>query len=371
MKLFDGITTINVERTKETFEVELSSTQFKSEVADILPSTISVTSKEESLVLAYPLPAEAISFATHVQRARTRLDKLRLAGKLAILSSLEGKFNIPFLQPENIFFLGEEVFVCHFGLAQLMAPFELSQEQFLLQYKALILMIFQPNNSFDSFVLGEQTASDTFMQKLSHVDNFTELKALINHELVLEEKKVMQQIVSVSKRRYEFFKYFSMFSIVIVIVLAWFAFTYHTDNQKQTAIITAKTSFLTNNHAQTQADLKDYALDALPKSARYILAMSAVNLSDLTMSQKETILNTISLKSDDNTLNYWVYTGRGSFDEALDLAKNLGDSQLTLFAYTNLYETTKLNTTMNGAEKQKRLDDYTKEIEALTQSLGQ
>jgi type VII secretion protein EssB len=369
MKLFDGITTINVERKQEVFEIELLSTQFKSEVTDILPSTIGIAEAEESLVLAYPLSEEAISFAAHIQRAKTRLDKLRLAGKLAALSPLAGKFNIPFVHPENIFFLGEEVFVVHFGLHQLMAPFELSSAQFLLQYKALIAFIFQPSNAFDAFVLGEQTTTDAFVQKITQIDNLSELKACINHELVQEERKIMQKVISVSKGRYQFFKYFGMFAIMLALVLSWFTFTYHTDNQKQTAIITAKTSFLTNNHAQTQADLKEYALDALPKSARYILAISAVNLSDLTMSQKQTILNTISIKSDDNTLNYWAHTGRGAFDEALDLAKNLGDAQLTLFAYTNLYETTKLNTTMNGEEKQKRLDEYTKEIETLTKGL--
>jgi uncharacterized membrane protein YukC len=42
--------------------------------------------------------------------------------------------------------------------------------------------------------------------------------------------------------------------------------------------------------------------------------------------------------------------GRGHF-EALNLAQNLGDDQLTLLAYTDLYQATKLNK-MAGDKKQ-------------------
>ena len=51
------------------------------------------------------------------------------------------------------------------------------------------------------------------------------------------------------------------------------------------------------------------------------------------------------------------------------LAQNLGDDQLILLAYTNLYQLTKLDSKMDGAEKQKLLADYTKEIENLQEKL--
>ena len=62
--------------------------------------------------------------------------------------------------------------------------------------------------------------------------------------------------------------------------------------------------------------------------------------------------------------------GRGEFEKALNLAQNLGDEQLTLLAYTDLYQATKLNDKMAGAKKQKRLADYSKQIDELTKKLG-
>lgn len=52
------------------------------------------------------------------------------------------------------------------------------------------------------------------------------------------------------------------------------------------------------------------------------------------------------------------------------MAKNIGDDQLTLLAYTDLYQATKLNTSMNGDEKQKKLETYQKQIQELSKSLG-
>lgn len=101
-----------------------------------------------------------------------------------------------------------------------------------------------------------------------------------------------------------------------------------------------------------------------------MLAASSVNLHDLTATQKQAILNTISEKSDDVTLNYWIEMGRGEFEQALDAAKNLGDDQLTLLAYTDLYQATKINTHMAGGKKQELLTQYTKAIDELTAKLS-
>lgn len=163
---------------------------------------------------------------------------------------------------------------------------------------------------------------------------------------------------------------FGVLAFVFALIMGFFFYQYKTSNDKSEAIVAAQTSFITNNYAKTQTDLEKYTPASLPKSAKYILAVSSVNLADLTSAQKQTILNTLSIKTDDNTLNYWVNMGRGHFEEALNLAQNLGDDQLTLLAYTDLYQATKLNTKMAGEKKQKLLQEYTKQIEELTKKLG-
>ncbi|MDR0300462.1 MAG: type VII secretion protein EssB [Streptococcaceae bacterium] len=370
MKLSDGTSTLAFERNKSDFQVRLLSTQFKKEAASELPEGVIAKEEDETWLLSYTVPEKAQSLTTLIQKTKSRLDKLKLAQKLSNLSHLEMKFSIPFLHPENILFDGNDLFVVHFGMKALMAPMGMTSEEFLKAYKALIFNIFNPKNSFEALAAGETTSTDKLTQTLNSFESIPEIIAFINQETQKEEAKVNQKVASVSKGRYRFFKTFGVLAIVMALVLGWLTYSYYRNGQKQNAIITAQTDFLTSNYAQTQTDLQSYALGVLPKSARYILAVSSVNLSDLTMTQKQSILNHVSIKSDDNTLNYWVYTGRGDFNQALNLAQNLGDNQLTLLAYTNLYESTKLNTTMNGAKKQQLLDQYNKAIQTLTQSLG-
>ena len=70
-------------------------------------------------------------------------------------------------------------------------------------------------------------------------------------------------------------------------------------------------------------------------------------------------------------MNYWIYLGRGKFEKALDVAQNIGDTQLILHAYTNLYESVRSNVNMNGSEKQKKLSEYEKKIKELSSEIGE
>ncbi|URZ08865.1 type VII secretion protein EssB [Clostridium felsineum] len=370
MKISNNNTSLEFERNKDFFQVRLESTQFKEAVLKELSDKVMVNEDNETWVLSYHVPEAAKSLASVTRVAKTRLERLKLAQKLVTLSGLENQFKIPFLHPENILLMGETLFVVHFGLHKLLVPFDMTQVNFLKSYKALIFYIFNSKVPFEALVSGASAMNDKFSQKINSFESIEEIVEFIDHELQKETEKINRNIAFVSKKRYSFFKYFGTLAIILALVLGWFTYSYYSNNQKQNAIITAHTDFLTNNYDKTQTDLQNYSPSKLPKSARYILAVSSVNLSDLTMAQKQAVLNNISTKSDDNTLNYWVYSGRGDFKQALNLAQNLGDVQLTLLAYTNLYETTKLNTTMDGAKKQQLLDEYNKKIQELTKNLG-
>lgn len=368
MKLSNNHTSLDFEREPERVRVTLLSTQFKKGALTELPEDVTVEEGEESWTLSYPLPESAQSLSETISKTSSRLERLLLAQKLLSLSASDDELKNPFLHPENLFLESERIFVVHFGLTGLVAPMTQTEEELLNSYKALVLNILTPKSSFEEILSG--TAGDKVSQVLGQCETLEEIQDLITEEVQKETAKVNQKVASVSKSHYRFFKYGGMIGLVLTIVFGILTFSYYRNSQKDNAIITAQTDFLTNNYAKTQSDLENYAPTSLPKSARYVLAVSSINLTDLTLAQKQAILNTISTKSDDNTLDYWVYTGRGDFNKALNLAQNLGDDQLTLLAYTNLYETTKLNSTMDGAKKQALLEDYTKKIEELTKSLG-
>jgi type VII secretion protein EssB len=374
MKLSDGRDTFECRRDVESFRVLMASTQVNEASAGIVRDYVDIDADvpdDCQLAVVYPVPAYAQSLAAVAGQSKTRLDRLRLVHRLSAVAPLAGKFRIPFLHPENIEVRGERVEVVHFGLVGILAPMQFDDMHFLKSYKAVVLSVFHPRLPFEKLVDGSVILKDDFSQRIAMCGTVAGVVSLIDEELAVEVVRAGRNLASVPKLRYRLLGILSAIAAAAALVLGWFTYTAYARTQPtQAAVIAAQSDFLTNNYAQSLADLQGYDPASLPKSARYVLAVSSVNLSGLTVVQKQAVLNSISTKTDDNTLNYWIFLARGDLDQALNLAQNLGDDQLTLLAYTDLYQVTKLNTTMDGASKQKLLEEYSKHIQDLSKSLG-
>lgn len=371
MQLFNGNEKIELAKEKNKIQVRLSKTQYVSDALPVIRKYVDAQETDDTLLVTLELPEKAISFSEQTLISKTRVEKLQLADKVRQLTAFIGKYQIPFIHPNNLYLDGERLFVVYSGLQDILAPKENDATLFLKNMKALILSIFNQKSSYEKLLEGGSALNDKFSQSIVNAKNPEELFSIVRNELVETQEKVRATKQLVSKKRYQMYRFAGVFAIVIALVSVIFLYRSTKSAEKQSAIIEAQTSFMTNNYAKTQGDLEKYEPQDLTKSAKYILAVSSVNLSDLTATQKQTILNNISIKTDNNTLNYWVYIGRGNFDKALNLAQNLGDEQLTLLSYTDLYQATKLNDKMDGAKKQKLLADYKKQIEELTAKLGQ
>lgn len=374
MRLFDGRDSLEFERAGDTVEVRVTGAQIRMASIEVVRRHAAIaeeTPEEYQAVLCYAVPSSATTLRRAAADAKSRSAKLQLAQKLSALSAAAGRFTIPFLHPENITLSGAGIAVTHSGLSGMLAPMDFDPELFLKGYKALVLGIFHPRLSFEKLVDGSTILKDPFSQRIVALTSVGEVASFIDSEVAKETAKAARERVSVPKVRYRLVAILGAVGVVAALVLGWFTYTSYAQTQpRQEAIVTAQSDFLTSNYAQTLKDLEAYDPADLPKSARYVLAVSSIELTDLTSVQKQAVLNTISTKTDDNTLNYWVFLARGDLDRALNLAQNLGDEQLTLLAYTELYQATKLNTAMDGARKQKRLDEYSKKIQELTERLG-
>ncbi|MBC1925543.1 type VII secretion protein EssB [Listeria innocua] len=370
MKLFNGKETVEFIKEKDNIQVILDKTQYDKDSLTIIQTYLQAEKIEDNLTIRYELPQGAQPFTRCARNAKTKVEKLQLAEKFSQLMSLEESYQIPYLHPENLYLEGERLFVVYSGLEGILVPNSYDADLFLNNLKALILSLFNSKLTYEKALKGAPALSDKFSQTIIQTDSPTALFTFIRQELVTTQSKMKATKRVVAKNAYLFYRVIGVLALAVALVLGFFFYQTSKTSQKRADIIEAQTSFMTNNYAKTQSDLEKYAPKDLSKSAKYVLAVSSINLTDLTAAQKQAILNNISIKSDDNTLNYWLYVGRGEFEKALNLAQNLGDDQLTLLAYTDLYQATKLDNKMDGAKKQKRLADYNKQIEELTKKLG-
>jgi type VII secretion protein EssB len=337
---------------------------------DVIVRYADARETDTGLTIDYAISDGEISFREVASRATTRLDRLSLAQKLVACVGYRGSFRVPVIHPDNVYLGGELLRVVHCGLQGMLAPMAFDEALFLRSLQAMVLQIFRPKLAFEQILDGAKGLRDQFSTSVWQTTTTDELFTFIGAQLKAEQAEVVATKVSVSKRRYASYRVLGAAGVTVGLVVGVFAWQAESQNRLQTAVAAAQARFLASDYAGALGELEDYAAASLPASAKYVLAVSSINLDDLTATQKQAILNNVSEKTDDVTLNYWIAIGRGEFEQALDFAQNLGDDQLTLLAYTDLYQATKLNTQMPGDKKQKLLDEYAKAVDELTAKLA-
>lgn len=372
--------TINLQTSSEEIIVSLQANQYTldcleqyqfilEQKTNLLQGKI-IEATEENLTLSYTKNPYAIAVADSVKKM-SLIERLRLAQKMTFLNLFYNTTLQPFIHPKNLFLLGEEVSIGHRGFMNFIVPHTASHETYFKQYRALILFVLQPKHSYEALIEGAGTLQDPLSKQIQAAESIEAIDQLISEQVIIQQMKLDRQSKQVKKKNYELFKWGSAVLLITTIILGVLLGRDEMNKiPTKDRIITAETKYIANDYASVLSTLKNDTPEDLPTGAQYVYAVSAIQLDNLTNEQKEAILNNTSQKSNENTLLYWIYIGRGKFEKALDIAQNIGDNQLILHAYTKLYDATKLDSKMNGEKKQENLKKYEEEITKYMKLLG-
>lgn len=371
---------IDIQIQKEKVTVTLQANQYRLAELDQYQSVLKKResllageiqeSTEERLVVSYEKDEYAVSIEEAVKKM-SPFNRLLLAQKICIVEPFVHSTIQPFIHPRNIFLFGDSLLLAHRGFMNLVVPHVTKEEDFLKQYRALILFILQPKLDYEQLIEGTGTLEDPLSKSIQASFSPEEIDQIIGKQIVIQKMKQEKQNQLVSKKSYTLFKWGSIVLLITTLFLGFFVVKYAVnDIPTQERIITAEANYIANDYSGVLSTLKVDIPENLPKSAQYVYAVSSIQLDNLSNEQKKMILNNISQKSNENTLLYWIYIGKGSFEKALDIAQNIGDNQIILHAYTKLYEATKLDTKMNGEKKQELLTQYEEAIAESMKLLG-
>ena len=365
---------IEIKHSEEKVKVILSPNQFSRLKIDTIENYVDATVTLEDngyLTLLFQKPELSYSLKDLIAEDLSEVKRLELAQKMESISFSEHNFKIPFIHPKNIFLQGSVVKILYFGLEGIMEPIPYTSETFLMTYKALIVSILRPKLDFELLVNGIAAISDSLVQDIVACESYDDVVKYIHEAYDKAYQEEKKKKIAVSKLTWRILSIgigiFSVATITLGVVAAYYHFW---SNPIQKATINAQSHFINKQYDSVADDLQGVAVNSLSKEAKFVLASAYVRLDNLSEEQKSSVLNTITPSSEDNLLDYWIYLGKGDYKKSLDLAQNIGDDQLTLHAYTNLYEQTREDKNMNGAEKQKKLGEYRKEIEELSKKLG-
>lgn len=365
---------IEIKHSEEKVKVILSPNQFSRLKIDTIENYVDATVTLEDngyLTLLYQKPKLSYSLKELIAEDLSEVKRLELAQKMESISFSEHNFKVPFIHPKNIFLQGSVVKILYYGLEGIMEPIPYTSETFLMTYKALIVSILRPKLDFELLVNGIAAISDSLVQDIVACESYDDVIKYIHEAYDKAYQEEKKKKIAVSKLTWRILSIgigiFSVATITLGVLAAYYHFW---SNPIQKATINAQSHFINKQYDSVADDLQGVAVNRLSKEAKFVLASAYVRLDNLSEEQKSSVLNTITPSSEDNLLDYWIYLGKGDYKKSLDLAQNIGDDQLTLHAYTNLYEQTREDKNMNGAEKQKKLGEYRKEIEELSKKLG-
>ncbi|WP_144555512.1 type VII secretion protein EssB [Bacillus sp. X1(2014)] len=303
-----------------------------------------------------------------------RKEKLRLLCNLARFRTILTTRMTFFLHPDNLIFdenlLPSIVFR---GIRELIPPYELNEDKFILQYKCIIVALFSKKYTFDDLYSGSlANAKDSaFERQVGELQEFAALVNFLEEQYLKEKQEFEKNIVNVPKKRFLLFKQLTFIMIALAVILAVpLVYLTFVKTPFQAHLLEADRHFLSLDYGNVITDLENQTPEKLPNTSKYVLAYSFIETEKLSDDQKEVILKNISIKSDPNYLLYWIYNGRGDFARTIDLAKYIDDPQLIMYGLIKQIEQAKNDPDLSGTEREKKVQKYQEQYDSYADKYG-
>lgn len=300
------------------------------------------------------------------ERRDTRLILLMDCAKLAT-SSESYKYA---LSPENLYYdIHNEVAVMDrdlYGRGE-----EWSFEEFLTRYLALIGFALQKRYSYEDYINGgmDLLEKDKF---LAQIAKETSIEGILTHlqqelESVIEDYTTNKEMVD--KKAYQRNRrLLGGLGGVLFIAAIFIAYIMLWVRPYQNAVIDANKQYLRINYKGVVEAFSGIGVGRLSVYDKYILASAFIQCENLTPEQKKNISNALSLDSNEKVLEYWVYLGRLDVEKAEDIAQQVSDQDLLLYAYLKDKSMTEEDTKISGEEKAAKIESLTSKIEKLSEA---
>ncbi|HFU4501712.1 TPA: type VII secretion protein EssB [Streptococcus suis] len=293
-------------------------------------------------------------------------EKLRLSLNVLELKQASKLPITFFVHPSSVFISKDgRAKLAYRAIPEKMVPQTLDVEDFLRQLKSYILALFTEHDFMDLYNGAlDVVPVPEFLDTIRKAEDMDSLEGILQgyFQDKLEEEKATLTRVSRSKHR--LYRYatiwLSALAGLLVLPLIYLVFMHNPFKEK---MLDADTAFIKVDYPGVISELERVEVSNLPYTQKYTLAYAYIQGFDLSNEQRSVILNNVTLKSDEQYLDYWIEIGRGNSQEALDLAKRLDDSDLILYALYQQMEQVRENTTLSGEERETTLDELKAEYQ--------
>ena len=334
----------------------------------MLPMTIE--EEKETLLLCFDM--EGMHSITEVQKME-KLQKLELILQVAELEKDYMRFEFQ-LSPENLYY--DRLNRVKIKFRDIMTGlYEERKEQFLKLYQALIGYIMDGSRPYEDYLSGgkellkDQKEVVTLLSAETLEEEISLLQTL--YENYKKEETILK--IKVDKKKYKKMNIYGIVSSVLLVVLfGAVVYGYFWHIPRQDKIVEANDAYLQKDYIRVIDSLKDFEIGQMERAQKYILATAYIqgeSVDSFSTKDKEVILSKINYQSNEGIFDYWIHLGRMEVKEAENLALQMSDDQLLLYAYLQELSRIEEDQEMSGEEKSSKKQDLMKKVEELADKL--
>ncbi|SDB86931.1 type VII secretion protein EssB [Shouchella lonarensis] len=264
--------------------------------------------------------------------------------------------------PENLLVSdGLDVTFIHYGVKDSIPPYEKDNERVLLELRTTLLVLLDGNHRFKEYMNHHDTLKlPTKATSLLEQTTLEGLRELVSR-WIQEHEQQEKLLHKVPKTKWTIQKWTGIgLGVALVPAIVYIVYVLAFLQPRQEAFTASHTAYLNENYSEVIDTLEPYAPSKMPRVVKFQLAQAYVATEQLKDKQKATLTNVLVLQAAEPYFDYWIAVGRGENEEAVDIARGLGDEVLIAYAQIKRREEIKNDKNLSGKER----EDLIKEVEA-------
>ena len=309
-------------------------------------------------------------FETLYEKPYEQIKKVALISKYQALINIQNLFNdikriYISLNPENLMF---DTNMMPKAIMRDIYETEYNEEDFLSQYIALIGYVLQDKYSYDDYYQGgkQLLTKNKITAPYAQVKTLDELVETLNKEYASLQEKLQNSFIEVDKKKYHHLKIGNRIMIVFIIlavaIIGYFG-VFRLNEEK--TMNTANAQYIKQDYISVLDTLKNMKMSRMDTNTKYIYAISDIRTEALTDEQKSNILSSVTLNADERILEFWVDLAKSQNSDAIDLAKQLGNSEYLAYAYMKEKSRIENDQSLSGEEKETQLKEIENNLKNL------
>ncbi|MCM1145144.1 MAG: hypothetical protein NC318_13890 [Blautia sp.] len=248
-----------------------------------------------------------------------------------------------------------------------------NHKDFLKKYKALAGSVLYERYSYEDYMEGGESLlkKKKFTESI-YYGNEEEIRGLLQEKIEYEHENLLHEKRIVSRKSWKWLRITAvMLGIMAAAGVAFAGYYAGRIYPYGNAVQSAMNAHIDKNYVALIDAMKNVSLSRMDSHQKYILAEAYVNGENLSTEQKTNILSTLTVNQNEKIFDYWIFIGRQNPVEAENIAMQLLDDELLLYAYLLEQDIVRADTEMEAEEKSTRLDTLDKKIKEYTEKLTQ